>query len=237
MVKIFNEVNRITVVLDKINSSTQDFLIDWLKISYTDGVRCYKEPDKLTLTIFDNSEATMSFVKELISIGYGNTEIIEQDVVGLVPVSEKAEGIEITGTANKVANSSVLPIQYKNAGLTCEDALVKNGDEALHDMLSDVGLKFETEEEKKLFSNIFQCCKAYVLKKYGTLSNEDIFNIPAEEKKGFIQLFSDTLPDKVANILSRSSFATLDGFLENADDLMLGSAYAALTKELVNKFR
>lgn len=236
MIKLYKEVNRITAILEDISSSTQDFLIDWLKTSYADGVRCYKEPNKLTLTVFDNSEATMDFLRDLISIGYGNAEIVEKDVLGLQPVAEKASGIEITGTTSKISGS-VLPKQYLNAGLTCQEALAKDGDVALHNMLSDVGLQFESAEEKKLLSSIMQSCKAYVLKKYGALTNEDVFNTPAADKRTFIRLFADVLQDKVSNILSRSSFASLDGFLENADDMMLGSAYAALARELANKFK
>lgn len=237
MVKILTETNKVTVIFDDTPSSTQDFLIDFVKTSYSDGVRVYKEYHKVTMTFFDGTKGTLDFIDELISIGYGGNDISRIEVEGLIPINTKVSGIEVTGSAKKIINDAVLPEPFKYAGLSCTQALAENGDDALIDMISGAGLEFKTEEEKVLLNNIMSACKNYTIKKYGSLTDEDIFNTPSATMIDFIYLVKNVLSQKINDILSRSSFATLDDFIKNADNILLGSAYAALARELANKFR
>lgn len=237
MVKILTETNKVTVIFDDTPSSTQDFLIDLVKTSYSDGVRVYKEYRKITITFYDGSEGTLKFIDELISIGYGNNDIVKMEVPGLIPINAKVDGIQITGSSKRVINDAILPEPFKYAGLSCTQALVEHGDDALVDMIGGAGLDFESDEEKMLLSNIMSACKNYTLKKYGTLTDEDIFNTPSSTMIDFIYLMKNALASKINDILSRSSFASLDDFIKNADNILLGSAYSALARELVNKFK
>lgn len=234
MVKIFKEVNKTTLVFTDTPSSTQDFLIDLIKTSsYSDGVRIRKEYQKITITFYDGSEGTHEFINNLISMGYGGLDVNTIDVEGLFPIkTDNVSGIEITGTSKKFDSSVILPDAFKYSGLTIEQALMQHGDDALLDMcLTDLDSK-----EKSLLITIRAACKNYVLKKY-VLSDEDIFSTSTSVMIDFIQKFKILLPSKINDILSRSSYATLEDFIQNADNLLLGSAYKALAKELVNKFK
>lgn len=234
MVKIYKEDCKHTLVFYNVSSTTQDFIIDLVKTSYADGVRIFKEYDKITITFFDGSDATYSFIEDLISMSYGGKEITVIEVPGLVSVKIDVNTVEITGSANKNAtNDAILTENFKYSGISCHEALLKYGDAALIDMCSaDL-----TDADNVLVNAIKHNCKKYVVAKYGNLSDEDIFNTPKEEMVGFIQTYKILLQSKINDILSRSSFGSIDDFIDNADNLLLGSAYSALTRELTNKFK
>lgn len=237
MVKILKETGKITVIFDDTPSSTQDFIIDFIKTSYSDGVRVYKEYRKITVTFYDDTKGTTDFIDSLISISYGGSNIKTMEVEGLLPLNAKVEGVEISGSSKSNISNAVLPEPFKYAGLTCVQALAEHGDDALADMIGGAGYSFETDEEKKLYENIWSSCKNYTLNKYGSITDEDVFNTQASTMVDFITLFQNVLQTKVNDILSRSSYATLDDFIKNADSIVLGSAYSALVKELANNFR
>lgn len=230
MVKIFNEINKTTLIFTDTPGSTQDFLIDLVRTSYSGGVRITKEYQKITMTFYNISEGTDEFIDNLISMGYGGSDICKIDVEGLDPVNEDVSGIEITGSSKKFDSSVILPKAFKYAGLSIEQALAQHGDDALLDMCS------VDSDDKSLLVTVKTACKNYVLKKY-VLSDEDVYSTPTSVMIDFIQNFKTLLASKVNDILSRSSYATLEDFIQNADNLLLGSAYKALAKELVNKFR
>lgn len=234
MVKIFTEPDKSTLVLYDVSGTTQDFIIDLVKTSYADGVRIFKEYDKITVTFFDGSDATLSFIDELISMSYGGKNITKIEVPGLVPIKVNVDTVEITGSSNKTAsNDAILTEIFKFSGMSCREALLTHGDDALIDMccadLSSV--------ENSLVDAIKHNCKNYVLNKYANLSNEDIFNTQKDDMIDFIQKYKVLLKNKINDILSRSSFGSIEDFIKNADNLLLGSAYGALTKELTNKFK
>lgn len=237
MVNIYKETNKTTVVFDDVPSSTQDFLIDYIKIAYANGCRVFKEVSTITITFYDDSQATLDFINELIDIGYGGKDITECEVPGLLPLkNENVKDVEVTGSSKKATNGIMLPDGFKYKGYTCSDALKQFGDEALFDMIG-ANVSYKTEEMKSLKMEILTTCKSYAIRKYGVLSDEDVFNTPTEQLVDFIRLSSKVLREKTNNILTQSSFATIEDFIANADNLMLGSAYVALARELVNKFK
>lgn len=234
MVKVFKEPEKSTLVLYDVTGPTQDFVIDLIKTSYADGVRIFKEYDKITITFFDGSEATLSFIDELISMSYGGKDIKSIEVPGLVPVKINVDSVEITGSANKAAShDATLTEEFKFAGLSCREAILTHGDDAVIDMCS----KDLNGVDKILVDAIRHNCKNYILNKYNNLSNEDIFNTPKSVMCDFILNYQNLLKRKINDILTRSSYATIEDFINNADNLLLGSAYGALTKELVGKFK
>jgi hypothetical protein len=233
MVKIFKEENKTTLVL-YVTGTTQDFIIDLITTSYTSGVRIYKEYDKITVTFFDDSEETLAFIDDIVSMSYGGKDIKTIDVPGLVPVKINVETVEITGSSSKTSShDAVLTETFKYAGMTCREALLTHGDDALIDMCcADL-----STESTTLINAIKANCKNYVLGKYSNLSDEDIFNTQKDDMVSFIKKFKTLLKVKVNDILSRSSFATIEDFIQNADNILLGSSYGALTRDLTNKFK
>lgn len=235
MVKIFKEKTKYTLVFSDAPSSTQDFIIGLIELKYADGVRVYREYDKITITFYDGSDATYNFISELISDCYGGRDIRFTEVEGLVPVELKVDTIEIIGSASKKStNDAVLTDGFKYAGLTCRESLLKHGDDALIDMCK---VDLSDNINVQLISAIRHNCENYVKNAYGKLSDEDIFNTPKDKMIDFIQKFQFLLKTKIDDILSRSAFGSLDDLLNNADNLVLGSAYSALTKELIIKFK
>lgn len=232
MVKIFTETNKISVIFDGYKTTDQDFIIDILKTVYVSGVKCFMENNKLTISLYENSEKTKNFIKYLIELSCSpNEKVIEKNVEGLISNKLKIETVEISGN-NKISENQKLNNLFKYNGMSCDEALDKYGSDALIDICSiDI-----SNLNDDLRNSLMSSCKNYVNNNYGDISDEDIFNLSIEEIKKFILKFSPILNKKTKEILNRSSFASLNDLLDKSDNIVIGSAYKALVKELIRKF-
>ena len=68
MIKIYKEVNKQTIVFDDMPISTQDFMIDYIKVSFINRIKIVKELSKITVTIFGEPEKDDEFVDDLIQM-------------------------------------------------------------------------------------------------------------------------------------------------------------------------
>lgn len=222
------------MVFDNVSDKTQDFIVDFTKISYDKGCRIYREDGTCIVEFEGADEKVKEFIDELIFMAGCSDEVKEYIVKGLeAPDVKFTNEIKVVERHRDMTNLNSVTLHdgsYKD--LKPIEALNRYGDIAVVRLMTEyMSDQYDDLTKKAVEYNI----RKYVTK-YKEIKNEDLYKKSLDEVKAFINTYSVFLKSKVDSIINRATCSDLETFLANSTEEVIKSAYKAMCRELYRKF-